>query len=191
MTGSPDSVGGRSTLCQSAPTTGCLERNHRVVVCANQCSRRYDGPGATPLVLTRSTDYRTLLSLLPESSAQRLEINRTLKNMEPRIENQRKKETGEMMGKLKELGNTLLGLPHDARPWDKMLTKFHRQLWSLNRQFQFRTEWTRGIFRELLQVIVAFWYFISPRSGRFVGGIDTALPRHETDIRALSTEFVG
>jgi len=54
-------------------------------------------------------DYRTLLSLLPESSTQRSEINRTLRSLEPRIEDQQKKEMGEMMGKLKELGNTFLG----------------------------------------------------------------------------------
>ncbi|KAF9651909.1 TPR-like protein [Thelephora ganbajun] len=54
-------------------------------------------------------DYRTLLSLLPESSTQRSEVNRTLRILEPRTENQRKKEMDEMMGKFKELGNTFLG----------------------------------------------------------------------------------
>jgi len=54
-------------------------------------------------------DYRTLLALLPESSPQRSGINRTLRNLDPRIENQREKEMGEMMGKLKNLGNTFLG----------------------------------------------------------------------------------
>jgi len=69
------------------------------------------------LALIRPTDYRTLLSLLPESSAQWSEINRTLRNLEPRVGGQRKEEMGEMMGKLKELGNTFLGLPHNPRPW--------------------------------------------------------------------------
>lgn len=64
-------------------------------------------------MLTRFTDYRTLLTLLPESSTQRSEINRALRNLEPRIENRRKEETGEMMGKLKELGNTFLGSPRN------------------------------------------------------------------------------
>lgn len=64
-------------------------------------------------MLTRSIDYRTLLNLLPESSTQRSEVNRTLRILEPRIEDQRKKETGEMVGKLKELGNTFLGSPHN------------------------------------------------------------------------------
>lgn len=114
-------------LCQSTPTTGSIERNHRVVVCVDQCSRRYDDePGTTSLVLIRSTDYRTLLGLLPESSTQRSEVNRTLRNLEPRIENQRKEEMGEMVGKLKELGNTFLGSPHDARLRGEILTKFHR-----------------------------------------------------------------
>jgi hypothetical protein len=81
------------------------------VVCADKCSRRYgDKSEAAFLTLTASTDYRTLLSLLPESSTQRSEINRMLRNLEPRIENQRKEEMEEMVGKLKELGNTFLGL---------------------------------------------------------------------------------
>jgi len=65
----------------------------------------------------RLTDYRVLLSLLPESSAQWSEISRTLRNLEPRVENQRKEEMGEMVGKLKELGNTFLGSPHITSPW--------------------------------------------------------------------------
>ena len=98
--------------------TSCLERNHRVVVCADQCSRRYDDePEVAFLTLMRSTDYRMLLSLLPESSTQWSEINRTLRNLEPRVEKQWKEEMGEMMGKLKELGNTVLGSPHNTSPW--------------------------------------------------------------------------
>ena len=113
-----DSVGGRSTLYQGTPTTSCLKRDNRIVVCADQCSRRYyERCGVTLLTLTRSIDYRTLLSLLPESSTQRPEINRTLRDLEPRIEDQRKKETGEMMGKLKELGNTFLGSSRNESPW--------------------------------------------------------------------------
>ena len=107
---SSNSVDGRSTLYQGTSTTSCLERNNRILVCADQCSRRYyEEREATFLTLTRSADYRTLLSLLPESSAQRSEINRTLRGLETRIENQREKEMGEMVGKLKELGNTFLG----------------------------------------------------------------------------------
>lgn len=68
----------------------------------------------------KSTDYHMLLTLLPETSPQRYEINRTLRNLEPRIENQRKEETGEMMGKLKELGNTFLGLPYNTSPWGEV-----------------------------------------------------------------------
>lgn len=80
------------------------------MVCADECPRRYrNASDAVLLTLTKATDYRTLLNLLPQSSAQRSEINRTLRNLEPRIEDQRKKEMGEMMGKLKELGNTFLG----------------------------------------------------------------------------------
>ena len=107
------------------------------MVCADQCSRRYhEELKVASLTLTRSTDYRTLLGLLPESSAQRSEINRKLRNLEPRIENQRKEEMGEMVGKLKELGNTFLGLPQRERNWHKNLTKAHRKFWSLDRQLQ-------------------------------------------------------
>ena len=82
--------------------------------CADQRSRRYGNKleAAFP-TLIRSTDYRTLLNLLPESSTQRSGVNRMLKNLEPRVENQRKEEMGEMMGKLKDLGNTFLGLPRN------------------------------------------------------------------------------
>ena len=125
LIGCPDSPGGRSMLCQSTPTTSCLERNHRVVVCADQCSRRYDDePEVAFLTLMRSTDYRMLLSLLPESSTQWSEINRTLRNLEPRVEKQRKEEMGEMMGKLKELGNTVLGSPHNTSPWGAIRRNF-------------------------------------------------------------------
>jgi len=118
---SSNSVGGRSTLYQGTSTTSCLKRNNRVVVCADQCSRRYyEEREATFLMLTRSADYRTLLSLLPESSTQRFEINQTLRGLETRIEDQREKEMGEMMGKLKELGNTFLGSPHSENPRDEI-----------------------------------------------------------------------
>ena len=64
-------------------------------------------------MLIRSADYRTLLSLVPELSTQRSAINQTLRSLGPRIEDQQKKEVGEMTGKLKELGNTFLGLPRN------------------------------------------------------------------------------
>ncbi|KAJ3480878.1 hypothetical protein NLI96_g8049 [Meripilus lineatus] len=54
-------------------------------------------------------DYNTLLTLLPPSSAQTGDIRRSLLQLKPRIEAAQKKETEEMMGKLKDLGNTVLG----------------------------------------------------------------------------------
>ena len=50
-----------------------------------------------------------LLTLLPPSSAQTVNIKRSLLQLKPRIEAAQKKETEEMMGKLKDLGNTVLG----------------------------------------------------------------------------------
>jgi hypothetical protein len=55
-------------------------------------------------------DYNTLLTLLPSSSAQHDEAQRSLRMLQPRVEAAQKLETAEMMDKLKGLGNSLLGL---------------------------------------------------------------------------------
>ncbi|KAF9036420.1 TPR-like protein [Hymenopellis radicata] len=54
-------------------------------------------------------DYNTLLKLSPENSTQRSEIKRNLNKLQPRVEAAQKKETTEMLGKLKGLGNSILG----------------------------------------------------------------------------------
>ncbi|KIO31886.1 hypothetical protein M407DRAFT_121785 [Tulasnella calospora MUT 4182] len=54
-------------------------------------------------------DYKHLLELLPPSDPLRTSSTRALRSLPERIEVQKKKETDEMMGKLKDLGNSVLG----------------------------------------------------------------------------------
>ncbi|GJE85777.1 TPR-like protein [Phanerochaete sordida] len=54
-------------------------------------------------------DYTKLLELLPPSSPQVTETRRKLHALKPRVEAAQKRETSEMLGKLKDLGNTFLG----------------------------------------------------------------------------------
>jgi len=54
-------------------------------------------------------DYTALLELLPSSSPQVFEVKRSLQLLKPRVEAAQKRETGEMLDKLKGLGNSLLG----------------------------------------------------------------------------------
>ncbi|KAF7799047.1 hypothetical protein EIP86_010277 [Pleurotus ostreatoroseus] len=54
-------------------------------------------------------DYNKLLTLLPPTSPQIAEIQRTVRSLKPRVETAQKRETGEMMDKLKGLGNSVLG----------------------------------------------------------------------------------
>ncbi|KZT05924.1 TPR-like protein [Laetiporus sulphureus 93-53] len=54
-------------------------------------------------------DYTTLLSILPPTSTQLPEIRRSLALLKPRAEAAQKRETDEMLDKLKGLGNNVLG----------------------------------------------------------------------------------
>ncbi|THU94843.1 hypothetical protein K435DRAFT_667588 [Dendrothele bispora CBS 962.96] len=54
-------------------------------------------------------DYNALLKLVPSSSNEAKDIQRSLHNLKPRLEAAQKKETGEMLDKLKGLGNSILG----------------------------------------------------------------------------------
>lgn len=56
-----------------------------------------------------SVDYSALITLLPPSSDQVVEAKRSLRLLEPRIEEAQKREMGEMVDKLKGLGNSILG----------------------------------------------------------------------------------
>jgi hypothetical protein len=50
-----------------------------------------------------------LLEIVPPSSPQLDEVKRSLRLIKPRVEQAQKQETGEMLDKLKGLGNSLLG----------------------------------------------------------------------------------
>jgi hypothetical protein len=56
-----------------------------------------------------NVDYTKLVTLLPPSSDQVAEAKRSLRLLEPRIEEAQKREVGEMVDKLKGLGNSVLG----------------------------------------------------------------------------------
>ncbi|KAJ7275322.1 hypothetical protein B0H12DRAFT_1086753 [Mycena haematopus] len=58
---------------------------------------------------TTQEDYTTLLKILPPSSPQIKEIERSQRLLKPRLEAAQKAETAEMLGKLKGLGNSILG----------------------------------------------------------------------------------
>ncbi|KIJ21576.1 hypothetical protein PAXINDRAFT_165043 [Paxillus involutus ATCC 200175] len=54
-------------------------------------------------------DYKLLLDLLPAGSPELARTRKVLQLLEPRVKGAQSKETGEMMDKLKGLGNTVLG----------------------------------------------------------------------------------
>ncbi|KAI1793898.1 TPR-like protein [Ganoderma leucocontextum] len=54
-------------------------------------------------------DYKKLLELLPPTSPDVVSVRRTLATLPPRVESAQKRETAEMLDKLKGLGNSLLG----------------------------------------------------------------------------------
>lgn len=55
-------------------------------------------------------DYKSLLELLPPTSPQVAQTKRSLQLLEPRQQAAQKKEMAEMTGKLKNLGNSILGM---------------------------------------------------------------------------------
>ncbi|KAF8316763.1 hypothetical protein DL93DRAFT_708068 [Clavulina sp. PMI_390] len=55
------------------------------------------------------TDYQTLVDTLPSSSPLRPSAQRALKSLPPRIQVAQKRETDEMVDKLKGVGNSILG----------------------------------------------------------------------------------
>jgi len=59
--------------------------------------------------VTFMIDYTTLLALLSNTSPHVLAIRRALSSLPSRIKVQQEKEKDEMLGKLKELGNGILG----------------------------------------------------------------------------------
>ena len=55
-------------------------------------------------------DYNTLLNILPPNSPEIKQTKRSIEALKPRVEAAQKKETGEVLEKLKGLGNSILGL---------------------------------------------------------------------------------
>ena len=72
-------------------------------------------PNLGSLSLTR-VDYNTLITLLSPSSDQMAEVKRSLRVLDPRIEEAQKREVGEMVDKMKGLGNSVLG-KQDTAKW--------------------------------------------------------------------------
>lgn len=79
------------------------------------------------------SDYKKLLELLPPTSPDVVSIRRTLATLPTRVESAQKRETAEMLDKLKGLGNSLLG---DFRSCFSACQCSHvgifRKLWSFN-----------------------------------------------------------
>src|SRR5882762_4601267 len=59
---------------------------------------------------TSIIDYTVLLELLPPSSPQLVDVKRLLQSIKPRLEQAQKRETSEMLDKLKGIGNSVLGM---------------------------------------------------------------------------------
>ncbi|KAI0283303.1 hypothetical protein BGY98DRAFT_719170 [Russula aff. rugulosa BPL654] len=71
-----------------------------------QCNEKI---GSWSALSSAKEDYTKLVTLLPPSSDQVAEAKRLLRLLEPRIEEAQKRETGEMVDKLKGIGNSILG----------------------------------------------------------------------------------
>ncbi|KIL70642.1 hypothetical protein M378DRAFT_56382, partial [Amanita muscaria Koide BX008] len=65
--------------------------------------------GTWSSLTTAQDDYNTLLKILPESDRRRGEISAALHKLKPRLEDAQKRETTEMVDKLKGVGNSILG----------------------------------------------------------------------------------
>ncbi|KAI9460842.1 TPR-like protein [Lactarius psammicola] len=78
----------------------------RVLLRRAQCNEKI---GSWSALSSAKEDYTALLTQLPPSSNQVAEVNRSLRLLGPRIEEAQKREVGEVVGKLKDLGNSVLG----------------------------------------------------------------------------------
>ncbi|VDB99846.1 unnamed protein product [Peniophora sp. CBMAI 1063] len=65
--------------------------------------------GSWSALSSAQEDYNKLLEICPKGSAQAREVERALRSLSPRVEAAQKREVDEMMGKLKGIGNTVLG----------------------------------------------------------------------------------
>ncbi|KAH9171829.1 hypothetical protein EDB89DRAFT_2114350 [Lactarius sanguifluus] len=78
----------------------------RVLLRRAQCNEKI---GSWSALSSAKEDYTALLTQLPSSSNQVVEVNRSLRLLEPRIEEAQKREVGEVVDGLKGLGNSVLG----------------------------------------------------------------------------------
>ncbi|PBK77011.1 TPR-like protein [Armillaria solidipes] len=68
-----------------------------------------DQIGSWASLTSAQEDYNALLKLLPPNSPQIKETERSLQRLKPRLDDTQKRETAEMLDKLKGLGNSVLG----------------------------------------------------------------------------------
>ncbi|KAK0208555.1 TPR-like protein [Desarmillaria ectypa] len=68
-----------------------------------------DHIGSWASLASAQEDYNTLLKVLPPNSPQIKETERSLQRLKPRLDDAQKRETAEMLDKLKGLGNSVLG----------------------------------------------------------------------------------
>ncbi|KAK0465375.1 TPR-like protein [Desarmillaria tabescens] len=68
-----------------------------------------DQIGSWASLASAQEDYNALLKLLPPNSPQIKETERNLQRLKPRLDDTQKRETAEMLDKLKGLGNSVLG----------------------------------------------------------------------------------
>lgn len=66
--------------------------------------------GSWSSLASAQEDYTKLLDLLPPNSSQLSEMRRILQALKPQVEAAQKRETDEVLGKLKGLGNNILGM---------------------------------------------------------------------------------
>lgn len=85
-----------------------------------------------PNAHNRCSDYNKLLELHPEGSAQARDVERALRSLAPRVEVAQKQEVDEMLGKLKGIGNTVLGqsLPWTTKAFSDCII---REVWPVDR----------------------------------------------------------
>ncbi|KAI0043191.1 hypothetical protein FA95DRAFT_1498923 [Auriscalpium vulgare] len=65
--------------------------------------------GSWSALSSAQDDYNKLLAILPPSSPHVDDVKRSLRLLQPRLESQQKQEMDEMLGKLKGIGNSILG----------------------------------------------------------------------------------
>lgn len=105
-------------------------------------------------LIPKPLDWKTLLPLLPPRTPLLLQAHRAIRVLPARIEEAKKKETDEMMGKLKELGNTVLGettivLRALSRRKALSTVRSFREVRPVYRQLSIHSEWSRRVWHEL------------------------------------------